>query len=241
MEITTKNNQAQNCLHLAAASNQKEVINFLSSIDTEHLLRKAQDINGNTPLALHIAEADSVLMPMLNLLGSVFSAEDIVQGNHAGETQLHLAVRRDQPNGIAYSMERGVLHETTLHGSTALHYAVQHGLDSSNFEMLLERGADPCRVRFDGKTPLHLACESYGTAFQSLISYHKAPHFVNIDDKVGNCPIHLLSTPLLNHGKIKMLEKLLQCDAVDINARNDARQTALYHLVVTIIEDDMML
>lgn len=152
--------------------------------------------------------------------------------------------------------ESAKLINATIQGNTALHIAVEHkknGIAS----LLLMGGAFPNILNADSETPLHIAASknNQGMAFL-LLSYGGLPSIKNSrgqsayalaiqlghhqladtllnypaqeKDKAGNTLLHLTSmSKTFSEGYTPKLINSLIGSQVDINAKNDDKQTAL--------------
>ena len=118
-------------------------------------------------------------------------------------------------------------------GITALHNAV---LGPSTFvSLLLKSDADPNLQVEDGCTPLTFACarcDSYavnGVLDLEVIDLLLVETQVNLGDEYGLTALHHAS--LLSNKNNPVFHKLLTCDRVDINARDERNSTPLMKAV----------
>ena len=163
--------------------------------------------------------------------------------SHAGLTPLHVAVEACALEAVDFLVNDGFdISALTADGSTMLHSLASNGSGTPNYkiaDILLEKGADPCISRMDGKTPLHVLTDwrHYTTeqiwVFQRLVQ--AAARLDQIDaermtilDKV--CHLDPRSGHISWASRIQALETLLLGGA-DPSCLNKIGQTAFQSIV----------
>ena len=167
-----------NVMHRAVLLNHPEAIRYIADNDPAGVYRKTHNCSGETPLALASLDGNTFDSEIFAIIGDPLSLQECRIGNIKGETCLHYATLFNNEIAIQYLLQRGLLDERTLYGSTALHYAagfaevynmkpsypgpgVSTTTDrSSVLRILLRAGADVMLCGRDNMNVWHLAAFS---------------------------------------------------------------------------------
>ncbi|MBS0236277.1 MAG: ankyrin repeat domain-containing protein [Proteobacteria bacterium] len=143
--------------------------------------------------------------------------------NKEGETLLHIAVRSnlagDQSKIKALIANNIDINTRSNTGLTPLHIAAFYTAET-NFDLLMEAGADPSIVDNDGNTALHFAAfNSRDKVIEALLEAG-----INVDqvNKAGATPLHIAAMS----GNTRIAELLIRSGA-NLNAKNSNGLTPL--------------
>ncbi|TPX30172.1 hypothetical protein SmJEL517_g06208 [Synchytrium microbalum] len=111
----------------------------------------------------------------------------------SGLAALHYAARAGSIEVVEALLLAGADANTTSSelGCTPLHKAASGGKNSFNIaQILLKHGADPYSLETDGRTPLHVACDTRGSESDELVQLllKAAPDAINRKDQKGRLP-----------------------------------------------------
>ncbi|KAI9805730.1 MAG: hypothetical protein M1833_005223 [Piccolia ochrophora] len=199
-----------------------------------------QDSNGSTPL--HKTCEDNItkerLVETLLNLGANVNLQ-----NTSGETCLHnfqcSNIRSDRNHESAHSIiDAGADLELRNHdGMTVLLYAVAK--NTRMVDVLLQHAMKPllsARTYSDGKTALHLACQSQKPLelIKTLVSHGANPKWIDND---GNTLLHEIASRFSGYPEeIALVEDLFKM-GLSMDAKNFRRQTAA-HIVAPVYCED---
>ncbi|XP_031776810.1 poly [ADP-ribose] polymerase tankyrase-1-like [Nasonia vitripennis] len=155
---------------------------------------------------------------------------DINVGNLAGETPLHLAVRRDtfisKPLAKLLLQHGANANVANINGDTALHILALASSDQFSKEVikiLLQHGADINAVNLKGNTPLHTVSQNKEIFYHYRVSafllrYGANVNVANVD---GDTPLHLATRSVERYLSAKLIELLIEhgADVGMINAK----------------------
>jgi ankyrin repeat protein len=223
------------------------VENIFCPVDHLHLLISHgadinfQDFNGDTLLHYackgHSIKTEQILDAMLRL------QVDVNLQNILGQTCLHLYRYSSSPS----SQNREKAHSIIDAGANLELYdrngmtVLLNGVAKQNWAMvdvLLQHPKRPsisARTFLNGKTALHLACQSRSPVefVEKLVSHGADPKWIDND---GNTLLHETAARFEGYPEeIALVEKLVEM-GVPIDARNSRRQTAA-HVVAPVYAD----
>ena len=232
--------------HLAALGGNINALNILNDCTNNgqsQLHLKAND--GRTPL--HCAAQSSSKETVVYLM-DLLSQGMIHNTTSDGLTALHYAVKTNSLDAVQCLIRRELnVHAITNDGSNILHCAVT-GHSAANVEIiqfLLQSGVDPCQVRKDGMTPIHLllsdSSEKWNSPVMSnefeailrLLSQHATS--LNITDEAGLSALHHVCKSYPAERNIIALRILLQ-NGADPNLLDRSGKTALEYVRKTCKE-----
>lgn len=156
--------------HLAALEGNVHALRILRSFTAggqSQLHLKAKD--GRT--ILHCA-AQSPSKETLVFLMDYCNQSMVHDTTLDGCTALHYAAKTNSLDAVQYLVDQDFgIHAVMNNGSNTLHCAVDHDSKATYevVELLLQKGVDPCKIRRDGMTPIHL-----------LLSTHQPREFVEM-------------------------------------------------------------
>ncbi|XP_050394765.1 uncharacterized protein LOC126812415 [Patella vulgata] len=250
-DVDIENPNGDRPLHMACRSNQSSVAHVLiekgATVDCENN-------DGNTPLHIAVRFSD------VQLVHLIICSSAINRANKDGDTPIHVAAKYGRVNIINYLINVKGLNiaalnkrrETPLHaaiiskkddtamilinkmenleildvdGSSCVHLAVEHCSSSRVLESLLERGADTNSINHLGETPLHIAAKSNKADATKVLIKNRCE--VNSGCLDGNTPLHLAA----KNGSLEVVNILLTHNAVDYEASNKDRYTALHYAI----------
>eukprot|EP01132_Coremiostelium_polycephalum_P002243 gene2243-2765_t len=135
---------------------------------------------------------------------------------------IHLATKEGEFEMVCEIAQPSNVNSATIHGRTALHFAVAGNHIEILQYLLVEQKADPNLSDTDGNTPLHLAIiQGLTLAVEALL---KNGANVNAINKDGSTPIMMVSL----NGEEKIVDLLLEYGA-DVNSSNKKGNTALHY------------
>ena len=194
-------------LHLAAASNQVDIINYLvleCKVDIN-----AQDSEGNTPL--HLAVINGQLQTARAILDSnthqdtaldfamnKTSNSNLLLRNKNGLTAFHVAARVGTHEFLEYLLSKSadynisskeLLARLSSDGRSLLHYAVEGG-HTECVRTLLKYGGDPTAVCDYHPPPLHLACSNGKLSILKLMVDMCGKEVLQMCDQHGGTALH---------------------------------------------------
>lgn len=184
----------QTPLHLAAASGQEEIAEFLITQDAD--VNALNTVNQSVLLyAAYTGNAEIAEKLIAN--GAILNDQDAF-----GRAPLHYAARQHNYEALILLIEKGAeLDIKDNIGETPLHFAVRWGYDDIA-ELLIEGGADLTVTTDDGKTYLHMASIKGYTAVAELLINNGLK--TNAQDNNGRTPLYYAA----KHGNERTAEML---------------------------------
>lgn len=143
--------------HLAASEGNIPALSILRGFVADGQLQLHLKANDGRTI-LHCA-AQSSSKEILVFLMDHYNQSAIHDTTLEGFTALHYAVKAKSLYAVEYLVDREFdTHAISNDGSSTLHCAVDQDSKAvyEIIEFLLKRGVDPCKVRKDGMTPIHL-------------------------------------------------------------------------------------
>ena len=187
--------------HIAALEGNIHALKILKDFAADgqrHLNFKAND--GQT--LLHCAAQSSSKETLIYLIDH-FSQDLVHDTTSDGSTALHYAVKTNSLDAVQFLIDRELdIHAVTNDGSGTLHCAVcpDSEVNLEIIELLLERGVDPCKIRKDGMTPIHLllsgppqsllspwVSDEFETLLRLLSQYANS---LDVTNEVGSTALH---------------------------------------------------
>ena len=233
--------------HLAFLGGNIRALNLLRGFTEKgqpQLHLKAND--GRT--FLHCA-AQSSSKDTLVFLMDHYNQNAVHDTTSGGFTALHYAVKANSLDAVQYLIDHKFDTDAkTNDGSNTLHCALDHDSKAcfEIVELLLQRGVDPCEVRKDGMTPIHILL-----SWVSLSDYEYKPRLskefetilrilakcatsLDITDRAGLSPLHrICQLPTDTHlaeWRPIALQIMLQ-NGADPMMQDNIGRTALTYLV----------
>ena len=144
----------------------------------------AVDNNGISPF-------ERAMMDYPELATSMINGETVLQNDSAGNTMLHIAVRRGGNNVILSRIldNNASIDARNMAGDTSLLLAVRHNERSAG-ELLLSRGANIFAVNARGESPLSLTFPPSGSIDYELRHWMINPQTLVSHDGLGNTILH---------------------------------------------------
>ena len=208
---------------------------------------------------LHCA-AQSSSKDALIFLMDLYNQDVVHDTTSEGFTALHYAVKGNSLDAVQYLIDHKFdTNAKTNDGSNTLHCALDYDTKAGFeiVELLLQKGVDPCEVRKDGMTPIHLllSCVSLSDykykprlskEFETILrTLTKCATSLDITDGAGLSPLHrvcqLPTDTHLAEWRPIALQVLVQ-NGADPMLQDKMGRTALTYLVEalkTIIIEDM--
>ncbi len=143
--------------HLAASESNIHALSILKGFVADGQLPLHLKSNDGKTL-LHCA-AQSSSKDILVFLMEHCNQSAVYDTDSDGFTALHYAVKAKSLDAVQYLIDRKFdTHAITIDGSNTLHCAVDQDSEVvwGGVELLLKKGVDPCKIRKDGMTPIHL-------------------------------------------------------------------------------------
>jgi ankyrin repeat protein len=97
--------------------------------------------------------------------------------------------------------------ETAGYGRTALMWASAHDCCSDGVKLLLQHGADPCKLNFDGVSALHMAAAAGALEQCQLLIDAISARTVNLVDRNGMTPAAYATTAAKSLAVIELLHR----------------------------------
>ncbi|XP_045471277.1 serine/threonine-protein phosphatase 6 regulatory ankyrin repeat subunit B-like [Harmonia axyridis] len=179
-----------NCLHYAAATANKSLLQELEMYYREDIDYNATTTPGNeTALHLVIQQNDP---PTLRVLLRA-DIDPNIHRNVDGRTALHLAVLEEDKEILTYLLQNYSCIEIDAKdndGATALHYAIQHD-NWYRTKLLLDHHANQNIARKDGRTAMHIAAQNKSTAILRKLVYTCILNHLDVLDNEQMTPLYL--------------------------------------------------
>ena len=154
-DTSDRDYEGMTILHLAAQEGNLQALDVLLSMQVDPASATGLKTNdGKTPLLCAAAGESKDAMKLLLNAGS--SLTDTASD---GSSPVHYAAESGSLESVEFLMEKKIPSDLVTHdGSTTLHYAVAGSWENvaEIVRILIENGADPCKARIDGCTPLHV-------------------------------------------------------------------------------------
>ncbi|PIE98156.1 MAG: hypothetical protein CR988_04285 [Treponema sp.] len=231
--VNAVDDEGMSLLHVAAAANNSEIIEFLLSRGA-HI--DVVDIHGRTPLLLSLYQESFDATKTLAELGA-----DIYIKDNDGVSPFDYAVKKGAFGSI---FTKKNIHQTDSAGSTSLHFAVSQK-NKQMVDLILSLDKPTEKKDANGKTPLQLAYDNLdsaqsidiavdillagGTPLGGEYSWFETAALKRnfaLKGEGGNTPLHSAAT----NGHIGMAEFLLG-KGVPVNSRNLSNSTPLHEAV----------
>lgn len=231
--------RGQNIVHYFI---KKEDIDGTALCIERNLAVDLRDNNGDTPLALALANKQSavsaalaaalILCEVNPIRGEFTYFENTVRTRSARQTfddnqsALHLAVLADHPGIAEYLISCGALLDAQdISGATPLHYAVRYG-KSHLVELLCSAGANPNACDSTLKTPLLITApkESQDVIYTTLLAYGAD---TSVQDLFGDSVLHVATMGNMSNA---LVTKLINAGSL-INVQNKKGVTPLAEAV----------
>ena len=170
-----------------------------------------KDNHGSTPLHEACEYGSKKIVELLLKKGVQF-----LEADRDGVTPLHVACREGH-TAIVKSLffhgrekKTGLVKAEDIHGSSALHYAVESGV-TEIVEVLLLNGADPIAQKKNEVTPLHIAARSgHIEIAKYLLQYkgqsHEQLDIIHMIEREQNTPLHFAA----RFNQCEMIEYLVK-------------------------------
>ena len=155
--------------HSAALAGNMSALSILVDFTTNGLHQRELKANDGRTL-LHCAAQSSSKDTLIFLMGQ-YSQSAIHDTTSLGFTVLHYAVKAKSIDAVRHLIDHeSDVHKKTHDGSNALHCAVDRDSVAMYeiIELLLKIGVDPCEIRRDGMTPIHLLLSRYSSTSYDL-------------------------------------------------------------------------
>lgn len=185
-------------IHLAAARGMNQGVEMLLQRGADP---SSRNLLQQTPLHHAAGQGHLDTVQMLLEKGASLQVTDRI-----GKTVLMSAVASDNPELVRFLLARKPdINSSTLHGTTALHYAALNSAEITN--MLLDAGARPDPVTLGGYTPLTLLLSTSPDHYQDTIRLF-IDRGANIDhiNGQGRRPIDIS----LEEGRLRLFKQLLK-------------------------------
>ncbi|KAL3872338.1 hypothetical protein ACJMK2_040269 [Sinanodonta woodiana] len=209
LDITARNNDDENILHIAAGHDNITIVKYL--IKNYPGLLQQNDQNGWT--ALHHAASKGSVPVIESLLAAGLNS---TAKSNGGAHVLHIAAANDNLRIVIYLTETKprLLQQKDKNGSTALHHAASKG-SVPVIESLLEAGMDITARNNDNENMLHIAaCNDNVTIVKYLIKTN--PGLLQENDKYGWTALHHAALG----GSVAVIKSLLAA-GLDIAAKTN--------------------
>jgi hypothetical protein len=200
-------------LHLAARNCPPDVIEQLLAI-APHTVRMEDSFSW---LPLHYGCANGASLEVLQILVDAYP-ESRTSSDKRGRTPLHFALGNTQrpasPEVVQLLVQNG---EAAVcsdeNGMLPLHYACAYGISKEALAVLTEASPESITARdTKGRTPLHFAMGNADRAASPAVVQHLLTinmSIVNLADKDGLTPLHLLSTQA---NRLTVAEQKAECN-----------------------------
>jgi len=139
----------------------------------------------------------------------------ILEADRDGVTPLHVACREGHVAIVkllflhGYHMKEGLVKAEDIHGSSALHFAVESGVKDI-VEVLLLNGADPIAQKRNEVTPLHIAARNGHIEIAKYLLQFKGQsqggsNIIEMIEREQNTPLHFAA----HFNQCEMIEYLV--------------------------------
>ena len=203
-------------LHTAIIADASiEQIRYLVSLTGDV---NARNSDGNNALYLAVERNNKAIGELL-----LAKNADIFSTNNANDSPLHLALKKggDTQDWLVTSR---TITATDGSGNTALHYAVEWGLQAAVVS-LIEKGANPQAENANGESPLFSAVKTNDPAMIALVV--KGGSSIKARDHFGSSPLHAA----VRRDADASVRELIRL-GIDVNAQNVAGKSALSEAVL---------
>ncbi|CAB0038536.1 unnamed protein product [Trichogramma brassicae] len=168
---------------------------------------------------------------IIRKLFNIYDRLDLNYIDDLGCTHFHVACEYGLEDVVQKFLELGqdpnLLVQKT--GNSSLYLALSHDQKEVS-RLLLKHGADPSLANKDGRTPLHVLGENIWNSpdMEMIFELKKKlkPGQVDARDKLGNTPLHLAVSSILNNAKL-VVRALLEIGA-NPNVANDDGLTPMH-------------
>lgn len=200
-------------LHLAARNCPPDVIEQLLAI-APHTVRMEDSFSW---LPLHYGCANGASIEVLQILVDAYP-ESRTSSDKRGRTPLHFALGNTQrpasPEVVQLLVQNGAAALCSdENGMLPLHYACAYGISKEALAVLTEASPESIMARdTKGRTPLHFAMGNADRAASPSVVQHLLTinmSIVNLADKDGLTPLHLLSTQA---NRLTVVEQKAECN-----------------------------
>lgn len=204
-------------LHYAAEKGDQETICMLVESGAEINIKNKL---GETPLHFltHLENGTKMIEYLLN------KGAYIESRTNAGNTPLHNACYFGNAEAFKILLKRGANTQAlTGEGYNLLHCCILMGKDKM-LEKLLKKESFKAfieRKDFQGKTPLHLACEMREEECAKVLIKHNAS--LDIEELNGYTPLQLACTS----GSYEIVQNILEGKPENLNKKNKSGETIL--------------
>jgi ankyrin repeat protein len=180
-DVSVRNIDGKTPLYLAV---QEEQINDIPLFLAWKSDIFAADNNGLTPFEKALLEKPSVLP-------SLITEETVLQNDSAGNTVLHLAIKRRADIEIVSLIldKKALVNARNQEGDTSLHIAVRLNEQKAG-ELLLSRGADIFAPNAKGESPLYLSFPQSARNASALRKWMLTSQTLSARDGLGNTVLH---------------------------------------------------
>ena len=169
--------------HSAAEANNLQALNILWEFAAREQLSSCSPSKDKD---LFIGRDGSQTPPLNNCHQPASSS---LQTSLDGSSPLHVAARSGSFDAIRFLVDHGFdINAVLMDGSNALHCAVSGAgylLSPEVVGLLCEKGIDPCKVRMDGMTPIHVLIQegSHHYSVWTAVLQTLAKHAATLDQK----------------------------------------------------------
>ena len=168
------------------------------------------DNQGSTPLHEACEFGSDKIVEVLLKKGA-----QILEADRDGVTPLHVACREGHVAIVkllflhGYHMKEGLVKAEDIHGSSALHFAVESGVKDI-VEVLLLNGADPIAQKRNEVTPLHIAARNGHIEIAKYLLQFKGQsqggsNIIEMIEREQNTPLHFAA----HFNQCEMIEYLV--------------------------------
>uniref|UniRef100_A0ABD2WPP2 Uncharacterized protein n=1 Tax=Trichogramma kaykai TaxID=54128 RepID=A0ABD2WPP2_9HYME len=178
-------------------------------------------------------DRDWMINPIIRKLFNIYNRFDLNYIDDLGCTHFHVACEYGLENVVQIFLELGqdpnLLVQKT--GNSPLYLALSHDKREVS-RLLLKHRADPNVANKDGRTPLHVVGKNYWNSpnMEMLFELKKKlkPGQVDARDKLGNTPLHLAVSSVLDNAN-HVVQALLEIGA-NPNLANDKGLTPMHFI-----------